>query len=289
VDAETDSQSASAGDRPVLLRRLLPAGDRARAEEIVAGLGLEHAPSSNLRRPYVMLNMVSTADGRISVGGRSGPIGNRADRELFHGLRGSVDAVMVGAGTLRTEGYGRIVADEQRRRRRLERGLSEEPLACVVSGRLELASDIPLLAHEGAKVVIVTSSQASLPATAADVEYIRAERGGLLDLPSALAELHERFAVRTLLCEGGPHLNTELLAAGLVDELFLSLAPKLAGGAQGDDALRILAGAELPVLVELELIGVLESDSLLFLRYRVRAPAPASVSRDTMVNSSLAS
>ena len=290
MGAESDSQSASAGDRPVLLRRLLPPGDRADAEEIVDGLGLKDAPGTHLRRPYVMLNMVSTADGRASIGGRSGSIGNRADRELFHSLRGGVDGVMVGAGTLRTERYGRIVPDEERRRRRLERGLSEEPIACIVSGRLELGSDIPLLAHEGAKVLIITCSQASLPPTAADVEYIRAQRDGLLDLPSALAELHERFAVRTLLCEGGPHLNMELLVAGLVDELFLSLAPKLTGGAaQGGDALRILAGAELPVPVELELVGVLESDSELFLRYRVRAPAPASVSRDTIVNSSLAS
>jgi riboflavin-specific deaminase-like protein len=290
MGAVTEPQSASPSDRPSLLNRLLPPGGPATAEEIIDGLRLRELPIGPARRPYVMLNMASTTDGRASIGGTSGAIGNRADRALFHGLRGSVDAVMAGAGTVRTERYGRIVPDERRRRRRLERGLSEEPIACVVSARLELPSDIPLLADPAAKVLIVTSSQASLPASAADVEYIRAQRDGLLDLPSALAELHRRFDVRTLLCEGGPHLNTALLAAGLVDELFLSLAPKLAGGVPtGSEALRILAGAELPVPVELELLGVLESDSELFLRYRVPASAPESVSRDTMLSSSLAS
>jgi riboflavin biosynthesis pyrimidine reductase len=74
--------------------------------------------------------------------------------------------------------------------------------------------------------------------------------------------------VRTLLCEGGPHLNAQLLAAGLVDELFLCLAPLLAGGDPvAGEALRILAGIDLDPPVELRLIGTLESDSHLFLRY----------------------
>src|SRR5439155_764044 len=78
---------------------------------------------------------------------------------------------------------------------------------------------------------------------AARIEYIRCVRDGLLDLPASLAALHDRFAVRTLLCEGGPHLNSHLLAEGLVDELFLTVAPKVAGGdpASGE-SLRIVAG-----------------------------------------------
>jgi riboflavin biosynthesis pyrimidine reductase len=234
--------------------------------------------------------MVSTADGRASIGGRSGPLGNRADRELFRALRSAVDAVMAGAQTVRSERYGRIIPDERRRRRRRERGSSDEPLACIVSGSLALTDDIPLLADPAAKVVIVTSSASSLPEVGAHVEYVRAGRDGRLDLPAALDELHQRFAVGTLLCEGGPRLNLQLLAAGLVDEMFLSLAPKLAGGAPaGSEALRILAGAELKEPVELELLGAQESDSELFLRYRVLASAPASVSRETALRSSLAS
>jgi riboflavin-specific deaminase-like protein len=224
-------------------------------------------------RPRVLLNMVSTLDGRATIGGRSGPIGDRADRALFHGLRSVVDAVMAGAGTVRAERYGPIVPDPAGRRLRSRRGLQEQPLACIVSGGLALPPDLPLLADPTAHVAIITPSAASLPATAARVEYIRAERTGLLDLPAAMAELHDRLHIRTLLCEGGPHLNGELLSAGLVDELFLSGAPKLAGDdAAGGDApsLRILAGTELSRPVALELSGALEHDSHLFLRYRVR-------------------
>jgi riboflavin biosynthesis pyrimidine reductase len=170
----------------------------------------------------------------------------------------------------------------------LERGLSEEPLACIVSGRLSLPPDTPLLREPAARLVIVTPSAASLPASEAKVDYVRAAHDGRLDLPAALIELRERFAVRTLLCEGGPHLNSELLLAGLVDELFLSLSPKLAGGEEATgEALRILAGAEFLQSVELELLSVLENDSHLFLRYGVRASAPGRVSRETMPSSSL--
>ena len=92
----------------------------------------------------------------------------------------------------------------------------------------------------------------------------------MLDLPAALAELHDRLGIRTLLCEGGPHLNARLLAAGLVDELFLSLAPKLAGGDATGESLRIVCGPGLDPPVELELLTALESESNLLLRYRVR-------------------
>jgi riboflavin-specific deaminase-like protein len=255
--------------------RLLPPGATADAREIVGGLDFTeraHARTADEReRPYLVLNMASTIDGRATVDGRSGPIGNRADRELFHALRGGVDAVMAGAGTVRVEHYGRIIAKEPVRQARVKRGLSAEPLACIVSGRLSLPLDMPLFGEPQARVVIVTSSAASLPDTAAQVEYIRAVHDGALDLQSAMRELRERFGVQTLLCEGGPHLNTQLLLAGLVDELFLSLAPKLAGGEDGTgEALRILAGAAFAAPVELELLGVLENESHLFLRYAVR-------------------
>jgi riboflavin biosynthesis pyrimidine reductase len=270
-----DEQNPRTGrGESLMLSRLFPPGEPAGAEQIVAGFGLDGlAAAGPPDRPHVLLNMISTADGHATLGGRSGPISGPADRALFHGLRMTVDAVMAGAATVRVERYGRIIPDESRRQARVARGLSAEPLACIVSGRLALEGDIPLLADPAARVVILTSSAASLPAgAAAEIHYIRAERDGLLDLPAALAELRERFGVRTLLCEGGPHLNAQLLGAGLVDELFLSLAPVLAGGdpTAGGEALRILAGAELSPPVDLELLSVLEYDSSLFLRYGVR-------------------
>ncbi len=270
VQAEPDARAET--DQPLRLRRLLPPGDPATAAEIVEQLGLWQRPVPAGSRPLALVNMVSSVDGRATVGGRSGALSGPADRELFRALRGAVDAVLVGAGTVRKERYGRIIRDQALRRRRRERGLSDEPLACIVSGRMALETDIPLLAEPEARVVIVTASAASLPKTAAHVEYVRAERGGRLDLTAALAELRARFGVQALLCEGGPHLSLELFGAGLVDELFLSLAPTLAGGeAAIGEALRILAGSELDPPLGLELLGVLACASQLFLRYGVRA------------------
>jgi riboflavin biosynthesis pyrimidine reductase len=257
-----------------MLRRLLPPGESTGVEHLVQELDLtERAAGRPSSRPYVMLNMVSTADGRATLGGRSGPIGGDADKALFLGLRTAVDGVMAGAGTVRTEHYRRLVRDERRRAIRRERGLAEEPLACIVSGHLALSDEIPLLADPGARVAILTTSQASLPQGChADIHYIRAVRDGLLDLPKAMAQLRAEHGIRTLLCEGGPHLNAQLLAEGLVDELFLSLSPVLAGGDLTSEALRILSGPELDPPVTLELVSVVEHDSYLFLRYGVQRP-----------------
>lgn len=277
-------EPATGADREsaLCLRRLLAPGPPASVEEIVAQLGLsdlahELSPTLGAQarpRPYLALNMVSTADGRATVDGRSGPIGDAADRQLFHGLRTAVDAVMAGAGTIRVERYRRLVRDERARAIRRERGLAEEPWACIVSGRLDLPPDLPILGDPQARVAIVTSSAASLPVAeqGARIEYVRSAEEGVLDLPGALAELRERFDIHTIMCEGGPHLNSHLLAAGLVDELFLSLSPKLAGGDPSGEALRIVSGPGLDPIVELELVSVFEHESHLFLRYRVRHP-----------------
>ncbi|HLL92889.1 MAG TPA: dihydrofolate reductase family protein [Solirubrobacteraceae bacterium] len=254
------------------LAPLLPPGPAAGAEQVVEDWGLWRRNDSHSERPRVMLNMVSTVDGRASLDGRSAPLSSSADRALFHALRTPVDAVLVGAGTVRTERYGRIVRDNASCQARLARGLPAQPLACIVSGRVALGADIPLLADPDARVAIVTGSSNRLPEGArAQLEYVRARRdGGLLDLPAALAQLRERFDVRTLLCEGGPHLAGELFAGGLVDELFLSISPTLAGDPQGDTrALRILAGTQLRPRVDLQLLGALHSGSHLFLRYGV--------------------
>jgi riboflavin biosynthesis pyrimidine reductase len=269
------------------LQGLLPASAPVTVAEVLDGLGLWQQESEPTVRPKVLLNMVSTADGRATLDGRSGALGSSADHALFHGLRSAVDAVLVGAGTVRVERYGRLIKDERQRQLRLERGLEEEPLACIVSGRMALDEDVPLLQESTARVLMITSSAASLPPCPATVEYVRT-LGGRLDLHAAMAELSDRFAIGTLLCEGGPHLARELLAEGLVDELFLSLSPLLAGGEPvGGEALRILAGAALEPPAGLELVSVLRYESCLFLRYRVSARA--RVSRETTDSSSLAS
>jgi riboflavin-specific deaminase-like protein len=258
---------------PVQLTQVLPGPpEHLTAEQVVEGLRLWETPPAGAlgRRPRVLLNMACTADGRATMGGRSGPIGDRSDRELFHALRSTVDAVLVGAGTVQAERYHRLVRDEAHRELRRARGLAEEPLACIVSASLALDPDIPILADPAARLAVLTSSpDGELPGSATPVEYVRCVRDGLLDLPAALAELGVRLGVRTVLCEGGPHLNGQLFAAGLVDELFLSFAPKLAGGGDVSGSLRIINGPELDPPVALQLVAALHSESQLLLRYRV--------------------
>ncbi len=258
------------------MARLLPPGAPATVERIVEELGLSELAERMGARPYVLLNMISSVDGRASIGGRSGALGGAADKQLFHGLRTAVDAVMAGAGTIRAERYRRLVRDEPGRQIRRARGLAEEPLACIVSERLHLPPEIPLLNEDGARVVVITPSTQTVSNVHTEIDYIRAEHDGALDLRGALAELRERLRVRTLLCEGGPHLNSRLLAAGVVDELFLSLSPMLAGEDPIGKALRIVAGASLDPPIALELVAAFEHSSSLFLRYRVTQSRSAS-------------
>jgi riboflavin-specific deaminase-like protein len=248
----------------VKLRRLLPEPGEVTAEEACTGLRLaELAPPD---RPYLVLNMVSTLDGRIAIDGRSGAIGEEADRELFFGLRTQTDAVMVGAGTIRTERYGRIVRKPERRELRVAEGLAPDPLAVVVSARLRLPEDLPLLQDEHSTVAVLTASEEELPATPAAVHYLRGPARVELELRPLLERLRSEFGVRSILCEGGPSLNESLIREGLVDELFLSLAPKLAGG----PPLTLLTGDPLGEPVVLELVWLLEHDGHLFARYRLQ-------------------
>ena len=248
------------------LRRLLPDPRELTPEEAVAGMRLaDLAPPD---RPYVVLNMVATLDGRITIGGRSGPIGGEADRELFHGLRTQADAVMVGGGTIRTERYGRIVRKPERREVRVAEGLEADPLAIVVSARLELPEDLPLLQSADSTVCVLTASTEELPPSPAEVVYLRGPAGTELELAPLLGKLRSEHGVRSILCEGGASLNESLIRERVVDELFLSIAPKLAGG----PPLTILTGDALEPPLEAELVRLLEHEGHLFGRYRLQDP-----------------
>jgi riboflavin biosynthesis pyrimidine reductase len=121
--------------------------------------------------------MVATVDGRASVDGRTAPLSSVADRQFFHALRTRVDAVLVGAGTLRTERCGRLGRAAHRRDRRVANGLTSDPLAIVVSGSLDLPATLPLLQDPASRVVLITAAEASLEGCAAHVEYLRASPG----------------------------------------------------------------------------------------------------------------
>ena len=124
-------------------------------------------------RPYLVLNMVSTLDGKATIDWRTKGISSDLDREPFHHLRTQADAVMVGAGTVRAERYGRIAKSEALRGQARAEGLNPDPLAVVVSARLDLPADLPLLQQEGEKVVIATGADAVLSGISAEVEYLR--------------------------------------------------------------------------------------------------------------------
>ena len=224
------------------MRRLLPdPGPTTVSEQLEAYRPWEEAPPE---RPLVGMNFVATVDGRATIEGRSGPIGSDADTAMLVGLRKRFEAVLIGAGTMRVERYGPM-----------------EPLVVLVSGRLDLPWDAPLFAEEEGEALIFTASEAEPPETAANVEVVRHE--GAVNLGEALRHLRQERGIRAVLSEGGPQLHAQMQADGLVDDLFLTIAPKLSGG----DAPRILEGS-LPEVAGLQLAWLLEEDGELFARYR---------------------
>jgi len=242
------------------VRRLVPDPEPISVPELLDAYRPWDDPPAD--RPHVALNFAGTLDGRAAIDGRSGAIGDDADTAMLVGLRGRFDAIMIGAGTMRAERYGRIVADPAKRERREELGLPGDPLMVIVGG-LDLPWDASLFTDGGGRVLLFTAEEGDPPATATPVEVVRAP-DGRVDLAAALRTLREEHGVRAVLCEGGPHLHSQLQAAGLADELFLTIAPKLVGGGS-----TILEGA-LPAVAELELLWLLQEGSELFTRYRRR-------------------
>jgi riboflavin-specific deaminase-like protein len=240
------------------VRRLLPDP----AETTVAEqLGeLDFKTLAHPDRPHLILNFATTLDGRAAILGKSGAIGSETDTEVLQRLRTRVDAVMIGAGTMRAERYGRMVSDPDLRAYRERTGLAHDPLAVIVSNRLELPWDAPLFTDGGGRCVIFTASAQQAPQTATPVTLVRHPDGVELNL--ALRWLLEERGIRSVLCEGGPTLHGRLREEGLADELFLTIAPKLVGG----EGPRILEGA-LPDVVDLDLAWLLEADGELFGRY----------------------
>jgi riboflavin biosynthesis pyrimidine reductase len=208
--------------------------------------------------------MISTADGRATIKGRAGHIANRADYDLFHATRARMDGILVGAETIRVESYGRAINSAEARERREREGRPSDIATVLVTRSVSLPADVGLLkAAENTVIVLTPSDDGELPPeAAAKVHYLREP-----DMPEGLRRLRREFGIRSLVCEGGPNLNATLLPAGLIDELHLVYAPKLAGGR---DPLTILGGEELDPPIDLELITLHESGGYLFCRYGVR-------------------
>jgi len=223
----------------VELRRLFPDQATVSVDEAASGLGFgERAPAE---RPYIAVNMVSSADGKATLAGKTAPMSAPADRELFHHLRTQADGILVGAETVRVERYGPVTKTPQLQAKRERAGVRRHALAVIATRSGVLPDDISLFTTAPESVRLIS------------------------DVAAGLADLR-REGIRSLLCEGGPTLNATLFGDYLVDELFLTIAPTVAGSGE---ALTIVEGLPLPATVELELLTVHEAGGDLFMRYRV--------------------
>ena len=226
---------------------------------------------------WLRANMVMSLDGAATLAGRSGGLSGEADQQVFALLRALADVVMVGAGTARVEGYGPVrPRTEGVRWAWLRAGRTPSPPIAVVTRRLDLDLESRLLAASPAHArTIVITTEAAPPgrraAVAAMAELIVAGRQSV-DVRAAVGALAER-GYRHILTEGGPYLLSQIIGAGLLDELCLTVSPLLAG----PGASRIVAGAGPPPATagatarQLRLAHVLADDGHLLCRY-VRPP-----------------
>jgi riboflavin biosynthesis pyrimidine reductase len=202
--------------------------------------------------PWVLINMIATIDGATAVSGRSGGLGGPADKKVFAAIRSVADVILVGAGTVRAENYGPP---------------SVPARLAIVSAKLDLTPDARVF-NDGYRPIIVTTEDADATRRAVleKVADVMVAGTGHVDLRAAL-----RNFSGVVLCEGGPSLNGQLIAGGLVHELCLSLAPLLTSG----ESARIAHGPEPKAPVRMRLMHILEEDEILFLRYISGASAPS--------------
>jgi len=227
-------------------------------------------PQPGPTRPYLAINMVSTLDGKAAVAGRAAGIGTPTDRLCMRQLRAQADAVLSGVGSLRAEAFTPAVPAGYVPARQA-RGLAPQPMGVLVSGSGRLPLDRRYFQRDDYPCVLLTSAAGAAALDPAAVPRVQVVVTGeqTVDLAAGLRALRADFGVRWLLCEGGPTLNHALLTAGLVDELFLTLAPKLVGG----PAPTIVEGPPLFPEMPLSLLTLHAEAGELFLRYRV-ATAP---------------
>ncbi len=243
------------------MRRLWP--DPAEDIDIDALVAVEDRPAPS-GRPWLLVNMISSLDGAITIEGRSGALGRPADKALFFALRAVGDVVLAGAGTVRAEGYGPARPSSAQRAARRARGQAEVPPIAVITRSMELDLSSRLFAPGGPRPIVITCAHA--PAARVDaareVADVVVTGQETVDLPGALRALGERGA-KVVTCEGGPRLNGDLLIDDLIDEWALTLSPLLAGG----DSARAAVGPTPPAPIPMVLDRLLEGDGLLLSRW----------------------
>ncbi|MFI1030789.1 pyrimidine reductase family protein [Streptomyces sp. NPDC020951] len=218
-------------------------------------------------RPWLRANMVSTLDGAAQHDGRSQPISTAADMRIFGTLRGLADVVVVGAETVRLEGYRPARARAEFAERREAAGQGPAPAVAVVTAGLDLDFSLPLFTSPLVPTLLLTGAAAPpdrvAAAEKAGVRVVVAGDGTGVDPARAVTALAELGHTR-LLTEGGPRLLGQFVAAGVLDELCLTLSPMLVAG----DAQRIAGGPSVAVPQRFALASLLEEEGFLFGRYR---------------------
>ncbi|MGW0941178.1 pyrimidine reductase family protein [Streptomyces sp. NPDC002623] len=218
-------------------------------------------------QPWLRANMVSTLDGAAQHDGRSQPISTAADMRIFGTLRGLADVVVVGAETVRLEGYRPARARAEFAERRAAAGQGPAPAVAVVTAGLDLDFSLPLFTSPLVPTLLLTGAAAPpdrvAAAEKAGVRVVVAGDGTGVDPARAVLALAGLGHTR-LLTEGGPRLLGQFVAAGVLDELCLTLSPMLVAG----DAQRIAGGPSVAVPRRFALASLLEEEGFLFGRYR---------------------
>lgn len=217
-------------------------------------------------RPWLLLNMIASIDGATAVEGVSGGLGGPADKEVFRAVRAVADVILVAAGTARAEQYGPPRTSDAVQAMRRARGQTDRPRLALVSRSLELDPELAVFAEADEPPLVLTVDEAPSDAVArlSEVaEVVRVGPGSVrpVDVLRLLGERGHRVVVG----EGGPSLNGQLVEAGVVDEVNLTLSPTLVGGRSGRVA---VGGAEHPL--PLPLAHLWEADGLLFGRFARR-------------------
>jgi riboflavin-specific deaminase-like protein len=221
-------------------------------------------------RPWVLTNMIATVDGAAAdPTGRSGGLGGQADKQVFAAIRAVADVIVAGSATVIAEDYGPVRLTPELREARRQRGQAEVPRLAVVTASLRIDPDRRLFRDsDGERPIVLTTASAdpgrrrALSAVAEVLEV----GDDLVDWARALTALRDRAGARVVLSEGGPSTNGQLVAADVVDEVCLTMAPALIGG----PAPRITGGGPGSRLRPLRTARILTEDGYLFLRY-VRA------------------
>jgi 5-amino-6-(5-phosphoribosylamino)uracil reductase len=211
-------------------------------------------------RPWVLVNFVSSLDGGTALHGKSSSLGDEDDKTVFQALRAVPDIVLVGSGTVEAENYHPVTLDEDRRERRLAAGLTEVPVLAIVSGRLSFDPEARVFSDPEHRPMVITGPEAN-PAKLAMLGD--AAEVIVLDDMAPGSILTRLGAAGVILCEGGPTLVGQFVAAHLVDEVNLTVAPTMISG----ESARMAHGREADPPLDMRLDRMLLGDRSLFLRY----------------------